>query len=329
MLKIQKNILLSGTMRSGTTFMSSTLDAHPKIGMVSDILNWFWSRFFPKYGDISSVYELDKALYELEYFITYGLNLKQKSLLNNGKIKKDTIEMGISSLSFYYSLIKNFHYSEIKPCVGIKATHQAKFYSNFLDYTPNSYVVHMVRNPIDSYYSHKLRTPDGKKLSFKKKLFNKLLNLNLGLNFENVFKRYYDVGLRDFTPYVYNNSIKFLDEWLSENKKTVALQKKYPDQIIIIKFEDLISDVENSLKKVFEFIDIEWNGKVLEYEKLKDRNGTQFKANSSFKKNTTKTIEIKGKSRYLTYLNKEELNYYKNNIHPFAKGIGFNIDINE
>ena len=163
----------------------------------------------------------------------------------------------------------------------------------------------------------------------KKKLFNKLLNLNLGLNFENVFKRYYDVGLRDFTPYVYNNSIKFLDEWLSENKKTVALQKKYPDQIIIIKFEDLISDVENSLKKVFEFIDIEWNGKVLEYEKLKDRNGTQFKANSSFKKNTTKTIEIKGKSRYLTYLNKEELNYYKNNIHPFAKGIGFNIDINE
>lgn len=317
-----KNLLLSGTMRSGTTLMCSTLDAHPQISMVSDILNWFWSKFFPFYGDITTTYELDKALYELEYYITYGLNKKQKDYFYSKKIKQEIVLNGISSYSLYYVLIKNFYYSKLKQNIGIKATHQAKYYKYFLDYIPNSYVIHMVRNPIDSYYSHKLRTEPN--INKVKKII-KNFKTNIGLKI--IGERYYYVGLRDYTPYIYKYPLKYFDEWVLENMKAAELSKVFKGRVIIIKYEDFLSNVENTLRNIMQVINVEWSNDILDYNKLKDRNGNPFKANTSFKKEKIVGFAKTQINKNIKKLQKEESNYYFKNVHPFAIKMGYNTEM--
>jgi len=321
MTKPNKNILISGTMRSGTTLMCATLDAHPEISLISDILNWFWSKFYPVYGDIQTEYELEKALYELEYFIIYGLNKEQKEKIYNDELKKSIIKKGISSNNFYFSLIEMFYYEDVKNNIGIKATHQAKYYNYFLENLPDSYIIHMTRNVLDIYNSHKKRVRKEKYMDIIKKDI-----INIKNNFGKLFidERYYEMGLRMFSPYVYSFPIKMFDEWVIENEQALAVQKKYPDRVIIVKYEDFVSNVEGVLKKIMDFLSIQWIDGFYEYKKLKDRNGMPFKANTSSLKKITggfSTESINVGERKITV---EEMKYFKKIAKKTAENLGYN-----
>lgn len=65
------------------------------------------------------------------------------------------------------------------------------------------------------------------------------------------------------------------------DNKIKFLKKKYPDKIIIVKFEDLINDTKNTSKKLCKQLNIRYEKNMLNTSVL----GNKSIGNSSFKKN--------------------------------------------
>ena len=309
------NIILSGTMRSGTTLMASILNAHPKIDIVSDTLTWFYKRCFYQYGPMNSIYELDNALYEME---PYMLHHKNKYTID--ELRKKVINKGISYESLYESLIELELNKNILDNYGIKTTHAAYKYEQIIEKIPTTKIIHMVRDVTDVYYSHKNYLSKGNvnllskfKTSIKKKICRKLLNQKVILE------------ERIFYPYHFNEPKHIVDYWYSSNKLALDLKEKYPNNFLIIKYEDFIINIDKKMKEVSEFLSVPWVDDFYQYDNLQDRNNNKWKDNSSFATKNKVGYDQSKIGRGKNKLSKEELKYIDNTCHNILEKLEYEI----
>lgn len=64
-----------------------------------------------------------------------------------------------------------------------------------------------------------------------------------------------------------NNSAALAYRWQSYNKKALKFIDKHPDKCIIVRFEDLLSDSENTLQKICKFLGVEYTPDLLTFYK--------------------------------------------------------------
>lgn len=322
MNNLRTNILLSGTMRSGTTLMCAILDAHPDISIVSDLLTWFWKYCFPRFGKMKTDYELEWALYELEPHMTHHLN----SIDING-LKSEVKRRGISCQSLYDALIEQLYFGDVKQIRGIKATHSAYQYESFINEMQNAYVIHMVRNCRDVYFSHKKRIMPKSlaKNNMVKKIyrFMKLRQKDFGYY---LIRKQLLLDDRIFDPFINKNPIRMIDEWTITNEIALKLKDKYPERIIIVKFEDLLNETEKTIRHIINKIGVVWQDGFYEYAKLKDRNGKQFKANTSFGDRNIQDFSSKYTLRSINFLTDNEKKYYNKVARETEQKIGYSYE---
>ncbi len=60
--------------------------------------------------------------------------------------------------------------------------------------------------------------------------------------------------------------------WLSAYEKAYALQQKYPERVLTVRFEDFIANQEDFLRRICEFIDIEFMDEMLDLSNSNEAN---------------------------------------------------------
>lgn len=282
------HLVLSGTMRSGTTLMGAILNAHPDITIASDTLTWFFKRCYKQFGTMQSEFELENMFYQMEPFMRHHKNSYDYCSLKNqvslrGKVSYDNL---------YRSLIELETSDELNKFYGIKSTHATFEYEKMIDYDPNTKIIHMVRDIHDVYSSHK------KFVGAKK---NEKVKKNIKSAIKSLCRLQYSIDERYFQPLHFKNPEKMIDYWYVSNKQAIEFEKRYPKNIKIVKYEDLLENIEDKLKEVISFIGAEWNNEFYQYSNLKDRNSDVWKANSSFddtkRSSYDKSIIGRGKKR--------------------------------
>jgi hypothetical protein len=76
-----------------------------------------------------------------------------------------------------------------------------------------------------------------------------------------------------------------VDYWADSNSKALRLAERYPENILIVKYEELIKNSEESIKTILNFCSLDFHEFCFDYDKLKDREGNKWRANSSFYNN--------------------------------------------
>lgn len=77
-------------------------------------------------------------------------------------------------------------------------------------------------------------------------------------------------------------------------------QIKFPDRYMVIKYEDIVTNQEKAVKGICEFLNLEYEAKMMEFEGLEDWSG----GNSSFGNISSGEINSETLSRYTKYLPK-------------------------
>ncbi|MCF8296149.1 MAG: sulfotransferase [Melioribacteraceae bacterium] len=279
---MNKNVLLlSGTMRSGTTLMSHVLNAQPNIAFLSDKLNWFWNRIFPFYI-LDNIYSLEQAFFEQKYFIKLILDY----------LNMDYVDFQINlikNLSKYKYINEEILYNELhfslsnrtSEIIGDKSTHSINVYERFIEKFPNGKIIHMVRDPYDVYYSQLMKVRKTNKITTQLKMINNVKDRIIISLLPSTIKKKYIVGNDIVRNYFIRHPKRIIDYWNSGNMSALQLSKKYPNRIKIIKYEDLILNTHQTISDISELLNIDMNYKNIEYTKIQNGKGNNFHGNSS------------------------------------------------
>tara|TARA_R110001599_G_scaffold326067_1_gene538484 strand:- start:9521 stop:10489 length:969 start_codon:yes stop_codon:yes gene_type:complete len=312
------HVVLSGTMRSGTTLMGAILNSHSKVDIVSDTLAWFFKRCAENYGPMSSEFELDDALYSLEPFMQHYQN---KYSIESLRAK--VIASGISYQSLYNALIEQELGKSPTGLYGVKSTHAAFEYEKILRMIPNTKIIHMVRDCRDVYRSHKVFA--SKKRSYLLTVLRKMALNSRTFLLRKILNRRMLLDERVFNPYHFVNPQKMIDYWAISNKLAHDLQKAHPDNILIVRYEDLIGDVPFYMRSVIDFLGVQWEEGFHDYNKLKNRDNKKWKANSSFSKDGNNGYDNSRIGTGDRGLRAEELDYLYANASPTLDLFGYDV----
>lgn len=269
------HVYLSGTMRSGTTLVGSVLNAHSQVGVVSDTLTWFFQRAFGNYGPLKSEYELDNLLYNMLPFAQHHGGTASWPL-----VRKATIELGVDYLNLYKVLVEAELGSQLPQCYGIKSTHSAFEYKKIIEGIPNSKIIHLVRDVHDVYASHQAFVGAGQS-GWLRALKCFVRNLRSGI-LHLVSAKPLLLDEVTFNPLHFVDPKRMIDYWKVSNELAMGFSATYPSNFKIIRYEDLIRDVEGVMRDTFQFIGVEWEEDSCRYEMLKGKGNKKWTANSSF-----------------------------------------------
>ncbi len=147
-------IFIGGTSRSGKTWMRFMLSSHPNLA-VSRRTN-LWTRHAGRYGDLSQDANLDRCLNAL-------LRSKHVRLLNpDPQLLRREFRQGPATYARLFALLHE-HYAHAldkarwgDQSEGIEACAERIFAAY-----PNAKLIHMVRDPRDSYEAIRTRTAEG------------------------------------------------------------------------------------------------------------------------------------------------------------------------
>jgi len=311
-LEHRQQILVSGSMRSGTTLLSSVLNAHPEISLIIDKINWFWNRVFPYYN-LNYYSELKRALFEQEYFIRIGLDALG---MNYNKFVQDLLYSVNTKQINWISVYKNIHYlvtQNTNTIIGDKSTHSSNIYLKFAEESTGK-IIHLVRNPYDVFYSQMKKVSrkrsDINVVMRKAAMFRKYKNELVVKLLSRDYKHKYHKGLMMSKGIFVLDPISIIDYWKQSNMLALEINKRTPEKICIIKYEDLLIDYNNTIKRIMDLLELEYNREYFQFDKLVDEKGIKFNPNSSFPKKLT-TIDASRIGNGLENISNIERKYIK------------------
>jgi len=288
-----KKVFITGMFRSGTTFLARMLNVHSKVICASDPIRPLLNSL--RYDIASKDYqEKNERFIPLDdYFIENSelLNEILKSNFNHTVTEEHSklINTLISSAQPYSKLWSDSFDKNIN----------FNTYKELLDYSLSL---------IDKTY----RKKDENIIAFKEVWTNEFVPA-----FLNSYKDSKSIILlRDPRAIIASNiasgeryPLFFLTrQWRKLAYLTKILKDKYPNNILVLRYEDLISKPEENIHKISNFLDIEFENSLLDISNYKDGSGNQWKKNTHYKddKNTTK-IDASNINKWKSKLTQEEL----------------------
>ena len=231
------------------------------------------SRMINAHQDIAIVHD---GIHILKYISDEDINQnkitnfkkKLKEINKFSKIRfKKKIEIKKNDLKSFYNSILTQVINNNKKIKGEKSNIQWSKIPIFLKIFPHGVVIHIIRDPRGVLASWKNFTY-AKANKYLDSIFNCKDSMDCAAKFKKKYKH-----------------------------------KKY----ILVKYEDLISDPEKTLKKIFRKIDIKFDKRVLDKKNYKDNMGKVWNVNSSFKSKSQNFFNIDSKDIWKKKLEDHEI----------------------
>lgn len=263
------DFFILGNPRSGTTLLRLILNNHSLIGVPpeSGFLQWWYKKYYNWSVDDT------KNETKINLFLDDILNSKKIEdwNLNRQNLKNFIISENPKNYSEIITAIYKF-YSKNKSIIGDKNN----YYINHLDELniifPKIKYIHLIR--------------DGRDVACSYKNINKL-NPNL-----------------KYLPKVSSNIVDIASEWNNNITKIENFIQK--QKSITIRYEDLISNPVETLVKVCDFLDVEYESEMLKYY----QNNDEPLSTLHWKEKTKETIDNQNKKKYLSLLSSEEISTF-------------------
>ena len=225
---IDNPIFITGCYRSGTTYISRVLDAHPDLNVTFDSVNYF--RFIIK-KDIPPI-EYKKIVYS----ISKRMKTRYNIVLDVKKIIKNIERSNSINHKQIYSSVMNCLFENSKNIWGEKSLLEWTNIPLFLSMFPNGHVIHIIRDPRDVVASYKNMTYE-KGDRYLDAIFASLGSLNASIYYNNIIPddRYKILIYEDFILNKIKScrnlckylGIEFFDEMLDHSNHTDIFGKKF------------------------------------------------------------------------------------------------------
>jgi hypothetical protein len=281
-------IFIGGLPRTGTTLMRSLLNCSDQVGISLGEARLFPSpRFFgllkrddfrqtlARIGDIGTETGLNKIvdfLYDSPQNNFWGVIPQQVSradLLNKLRAAPHR-ERALFELGMILG-------AEGKPLAGEKTPAHIYYVPELLAWFPNAKVIHTFRDPRAVYVSEK------RKYDVKRRETQSWAGV-LARQTRLIFELY--------------ASLDIIANWLRAIRLHRKYQRLYPERYIAIRYEDVVSEPEPQLRKLCDFLGIDFNEAMLQQTVL----------NSSF---VSASETVKG-------FDTSALNRWRQNVHPLV-----------
>lgn len=232
-------VLVGGMSRSGTTLLTTVLDAHPDIACgaellpprfscLTEVLDQMDSGLDATGGDFSAVgrYLRHQGDRELGLFLTrcYRAGLTQEEVSKALSQVAQTVPGPVDSLGKSLKLAQTLMHlraqRERAATYGFKYTSSAPEVARA--YLPNSVLLCIIRDPRDVVLSHQ--------------------------------KRQFDRSVEEICA-----------SWNAYTRKYRQFAEEYPDQCCVIRYEDLVRQPRRSLMKAFSIMPVELHPDVFEF----------------------------------------------------------------
>ena len=308
-----KKLIISGPARNGNHLMISLIDGHKNIatqfGEDSTLTSFFSCvkknekktiRNIKKYNSkfvlgLSGQYYLNnkKIVKHDKWKNLFGLHEKKKKSSTWSGIQGD----GKSFAQDYQDFVPKINYKKFK-----KKLMEPKSFSNFFDFWYfylEAYKMLAKKNNNNLKYQYNYASSGSRRELFF--ILNKTKNLKILCPIREFGSFYFSFSKSRFNSTKLRKK-KLKEAWEHWYHKVIdylILQKKYPKNVLIVKYEDLTNNTIPTMKRVAKKLDIKPSKSLF----IPTINGKKIKGNSSFKNNKNRIGEV-----------------YKNNHH-----IGFNI----
>ena len=167
---------------------------------------------------------------------------------------------------------KNFHFSI--DCSELESFVTKKF-NNLFDFNKN---IKFIDKTLENFFNIEI-----------------ILNLFPNAKFLHCFRNFNDAVIAIFQSLLptlsWTHNLDDIMNYIDDYIKTINyFKKKYPDKIMDIKLENLTKDNEKISKEIFNFCDLEWNEKSL-----------NFSQNTNLQIKTTSNVQLRGKVKDYDY----------------------------
>lgn len=232
-----------------------------------------------------SMVQYDVPFWIKYYDIYFGKNLSQNEykkmvhkILANNKFYKDNLNFNpeyfescnnYRFINFYKCFLKYYSDNYQKPIIGIKTPFNEFYYKEIKNSFNEIKFIHVVRNPLDVAASYKKAR-------------------------QNIWGGKY-------------SSIRHIAKWSISTKYGIERYEKKPEKYLLIKYEDILDNPERAIIEVCNFLNIDFEKKMLEMNNHPGWEGTNTSHKSSSGK---KTISKNSLYNYDKYLKNREINKY-------------------
>lgn len=273
-------IIIGGCGRSGTTLFSTILDSHKNIAC------GYETELFTSRQAINNLLYLAKIKYKLDYKLTKRIirRIKHRLLayphINENQLFDILEKVDYDRKLFIQYFFESYQTAKGKKRWADKTPGNTFFIKDIIKMFPSAKFIHVIRDFRDFYLSYYKYGIDHKK------------NSNM---------------LR--AAYYWRRNIDFLNE-------STTLKNHY----ILLRYEDLVLDTENEIKKILTFLEEDFDSNCLNY--YKQRHDKEDKEHVA---NIKKPINIKKAYKYKKIMTKTDLKMSKFLCGSALKKFGYEI----
>lgn len=120
------------------------------------------------------------------------------------------------------------------------------------------------------------------------------------------------------TPLFMHSPFVIIQKWIREQDKCLYLLQSYPDSIIKVSYEELITDTQFYMTKILKFLELDIDTNCFQTQ----NSNTESKRNE-FWKNLSKPIEVKNKKKYLNTVSHSDLKLIETLAESTMKCLGY------
>lgn len=234
------NVFIVGVGRSGTKFLQSVLNGHPEVNIstetqfLSSALHNGFIKTATKIGDLKDDKNLETLVDKMFNNQVFGAFWKRKILKDKQSILQKFKASDRAFKTLFRIIIEEDMLQNHKTIAGEKTPSHLYHVDTLLEWFPQAKIIQIIRDPRKVLASemHKNLKPDHP--------------LKKGSAF-------YNLSLLFYVLINWNNSIKL-------DKK---YKHKYPENYTSVRYEDLLKDHENTIRKVCSFLNLEFNTNML------------------------------------------------------------------
>jgi hypothetical protein len=252
--KVNAPIFIVGTGRSGSTLLGMLLSIHKDVAYLNEP-KALWHFAYDE-EDLIGSYSTGKANYKLDQ-----KNVTAKTIVRMNKL-----------FGFYLTTVFSKRAVDKYPELIFRIEFVKKIF-------PDAKILFLVRNGFDTAASTARWIEDHSEQKENEThdwwgLNNRKWNLLL----EQVV-----IESKLLSPHIekikiINNQIeKAVVEWIVTMEVGIVFQKKYPDWVLPVKYEELISTPKIVLQKIFSFCNLEFDAKCIQFAKRITKNGSKNK----------------------------------------------------
>lgn len=234
------NVFIVGVGRSGTKFLQSILNGHPELNIstetqfLSSALHDGFIKTANKIGDLKDDTNLEALVDKMFNNEIFGAFWKRKILKDKQSILQKFKASDREFKTLFRIIIEEDMLQNNKTIAGEKTPSHLYHVDTLFKWFPQAKIIQIIRDPRKVLASemHKNLKPDHP--------------LKKGSMF-------YNLSLLFYVLINWNNSAKLDKKYM----------QKYPQRYMSVRYEDLLKDHENTVRKVCDFLNLSFNSSML------------------------------------------------------------------